>query len=489
MRLLRRRYGKLAAALLLAAALGALWRSLPVRPQLAWQVPEECRVLGFTGDGRLLVTATDPDENAQPDIAVRLWDFKTRKQTAAAGKDVVGRYLVQGSLSPDGRLLVVHDTLDSTLSMVDTAINQKVSQFRCAAERGGDAPLRGVCFSPDSHSFAYTWRSYNEQLTAVCVWDIAKRTERYRLQGEYDPVFSPDAKTLATVFDGKSLAPEPLASFRLPAAVGVTLWDAASGVERQRFLFRGVSSVQSVVFSTDSRSVAIIAGASYPSAGLLVQLRDVASGSCLASRDGAWSLLESAPGTPLRRRMVVAVGPRCSKYLALDTGEERGTIGHEGYFASFDPNVEGVQILVDRIGPSRPAESSPDGRFLAKWKSERARIRDSWQQVTKWVPFLPAGQDEWPKTVELWDIGAGRKVATLPGDDDFAFSPDGELLAVRQDGHTIQIWNLPPRKPLSWFLTVASLLLLLTLGGFCWQARRARRSGRRRSLVDVSWPR
>ncbi len=49
------------------------------------------------------------------------------------------------------------------------------------------------------------------------------------------------------------------------------------------------------------------------------------------------------------------------------------------------------------------------------------------------------------------------------------------VMATMNGDERLEIWDIPPRKPLGWFLALASLLLLLTLGGFWWQARRRKR--------------
>jgi hypothetical protein len=75
----------------------------------------------------------------------------------------------------------------------------------------------------------------------------------------------------------------------------------------------------------------------------------------------------------------------------------------------------------------------------------------------------------------LWEIATRREIARFDAEDAAAFSPHGKLLAVRPDDDTLQIWDIPPRKPLGWFLGLAGLLFLLTLGGFWRQARRRKR--------------
>jgi hypothetical protein len=48
LRTLRLHYGKALALLLLAVALAVLWWAMPVRPRVAWNVPEECILCRFS---------------------------------------------------------------------------------------------------------------------------------------------------------------------------------------------------------------------------------------------------------------------------------------------------------------------------------------------------------------------------------------------------------------------------------------------------------
>jgi hypothetical protein len=59
------------------------------------------------------------------------------------------------------------------------------------------------------------------------------------------------------------------------------------------------------------------------------------------------------------------------------------------------------------------------------------------------------------------------------------FASDGRTLAIRGDG-IVRLWDIPPRKPLAWFLAAAGLLAMPV----AWLARRrARALGRRAEAV------
>jgi hypothetical protein len=55
------------------------------------------------------------------------------------------------------------------------------------------------------------------------------------------------------------------------------------------------------------------------------------------------------------------------------------------------------------------------------------------------------------------------------------------LVNYREADRRISTWDIPPRKPLGWFLGLAGVLLLLTLGGFWRQARRRKRQAAART--------
>ena len=85
--------------------------------------------------------------------------------------------------------------------------------------------------------------------------------------------------------------------------------------------------------------------------------------------------------------------------------------------------------------------------------------------------------------MRFWDLATGHELTTIRGTRDiygdrqsWSFAPNGRVMATRNGDEWLEIWDIPPRKPLGWFLGLAGILLLLTLGGFWWQARRRKRN-------------
>jgi hypothetical protein len=80
--------------------------------------------------------------------------------------------------------------------------------------------------------------------------------------------------------------------------------------------------------------------------------------------------------------------------------------------------------------------------------------------------------------VDLLDAETGRRLGRVPGAADFlAWSQDGQLVAIPDafhSAHRVTIWDVPPRKPLSWFLPLAALLAIPP----AWLARRQGRRSR-----------
>src|SRR5262249_53028748 len=102
------------------------------------------------------------------------------------------------------------------------------------------------------------------------------------------------------------------------------------------------------------------------------------------------------------------------------------------------------------------------------------------QWLISWLPTSITQGFDSDTEITLWHVRTRAPVAAMNGNyRDFRFAPNGRCFATISSDNRIEIWDIPPRKPLGWFLGLAGLLLLLTVGGFWWQvpARREKRRG------------
>src|SRR5262249_41877445 len=132
MRLLRRHYGKLAAALLLAVALYVLWWALPVRPRAALLLPKGTGPVGLSPDGGYYLTNSGP-----------------------AGLSADGRYFLTHSGKKDFGAVDGTNGFRSRCDLIGPLRLWDTSNGQLAAtvsEIGGS--LRGVEIAPNGRSLA-----------------------------------------------------------------------------------------------------------------------------------------------------------------------------------------------------------------------------------------------------------------------------------------------------------------------------------------------
>jgi WD40 repeat protein len=145
----------------------------------------------------------------------------------------------------------------------------------------------------------------------------------------------------------------------------------------------------------------------------------------------------------------------------VGTGRKRFTLGLAGH--GFVVNWDSALISHDGQTIAAPTGNGPVDPLgnLAR------RLGISW----------PFGNLATGEHIAIFDAATGRELGNVSGKfDDSVWSPDGKQLAtLDRDRQLVRVWDIPPRKPLTWFALAAAVLAL----PLAWLARRRVRQLRR----------
>jgi WD40 repeat protein len=461
--LLRRHYGKLAAALLLAAALGVLWWALPVRPRIAWHTNNRSRLLELSDDGRVLLTHVD---HLAPDLGHRdsgmygqldVWNTDSGQLRAMVlGQD---RMFLNAELAPDGRHVAVwFNDPEESLRLFATETGKQIASFANSAGRR---------FSPDGRTFAFD-RGLHYGKSETVLWDIGSSRARFTLQDNGDIAFSPDGRYLATLSSSSTAENGRPAQLRL--------YDTATGrMARTCSPMLGDCHFGGIVFSGDSQTVGIVSDASLDlDIFMTAKAQELAAWDTTADEQYFWfqrndqEILQGTVRHPLETWYRLRQAGEFVKLLNLRTGQEIMTY-------PFPATIRELRYRGDSyclLPPANRGNADPEFLFVAR-PCNRTR---AWQWLISWLPANIAQSFDSDTELTFWHVPTRACLASMNGNyRDFRLAANGRCFATINGGNRIEIWDIPPRKPLGLFLTIAGLLLMLTIGGFWWQARRRKR--------------
>ncbi len=105
---------------------------------------------------------------------------------------------------------------------------------------------------------------------------------------------------------------------------------------------------------------------------------------------------------------------------------------------------------------------SPDGKLLVR---EVVRVGDQTPaekiiETTLQYLGLARRGDSRQHRWQIWDIESGKQLTTFPHEG--VFTPDSQRLLTFAPGGVIQVWDMPPRRPLDYLLGVFLSFGLLT---------------------------
>jgi WD40 repeat protein len=422
--------------------------------------PDDLRAVAWSGDGRLLAAAGD-------DRAVHVWDTAGwKKQAVLEGHR---KEVAELSFSPDGTLLA-SSALDGTTRLWDPVGGRLLVT----------APGACLHFSPDGRRLGFRTGP------TMGVWEVADGRECRVLhpgrvgnaagwlswKGPEGMDFSPDGRLLAVT-----------------AADGVRLWEMPGGREVG---YLNVGHHEAACFHPDGARLYTFGRTGLRCWPVRPDDRGPGSlrvgppellgpraphGSFRGGRDADGRLVAAAdhlndeadrvvvfPADRPAERTVLGDGLKVCTLAVSPDGRRvaAGTFGREAGLRVWD--VGSGRLEWSLPGPHSRLSFSSDGRWLVgggvnefrlwavgSWEEGRPVERAQPEFGAGGLPFRPDGRilalDRTLQRTQLLEFATRQEVATLAAPDLpclawMAFSPDGGLLAVATESHSVLLWDL-----------------------------------------------
>jgi RNA polymerase sigma factor (sigma-70 family) len=355
----------------------------------------------FCPDGRTLVSY------GQNYHTLHFWDRISGKEVRSSGDAITPIDFL--SFSSDGRLLATGSKIDWIIRLWDVAARKKVRRL----EHG---LLTALQFSSDGSQLASaSWTG-----AQVRLWEVAGGKELRRIPSDES---DKRIRLMAWSGDGKMLATwtgNQKDHF-------IHLWNPETG-KQLRELNAGMNGIESLVFSPDSKILAVLRnkklGETEPDH---ILLWEVDTARRLRTLELPMDPPYFYPGAPSRvafspdGRTIAAGGQRAEASICvweLASGRLRSTLKHG----------EDVACLA----------FSPDGKLLAA-----ANNLNAYRHVS--VDLESRGLKAPLPHVHLWDLAADKEIQVLKGHQGpisaLTFSPDGKLLATGSYDTTVLLWD------------------------------------------------
>lgn len=392
--------------------------------------------LAFSPDAHLLVSGGD-------DSTVILWNVDTGSKIRTSWQ---GGAVYQVAFSPDGSQ-IISAAKDATIRLRDVQTGEAVYTF------WDTQPVRAMAISPDGRLLAS-----GSDANTITVWEIASRKKIYTLKGDFALVLS-----LAFSSDGSTLAS---ASYDV-----IKLWDMATGQEIRPSESRTCVNPYTFGYIPPTSLLTFLPGDQLLLSGCpadhTVKIWNVSNEGMAQEWPIGQDFVESIAFSPDGQRVAAGFFQEIySKVWSVANGQLLQTLS-ENYHGT---NGDAVLSLVFSSDGSRLVTSSIKHNPVTQmWDIGSGKsVQTFGNDLVAWkLAYLPDGSQlvssELYK-ISFWDIANGQVLRTLkPVQDnqsisDFAFLPDGRLLAVGITPFTpyssaippsngqIQLWNVESGK-------------------------------------------
>jgi WD40 repeat protein len=434
------------------AATGKVLRQIPQRPELRkeWLSRDWWAPSALSGDARTVALAPSAD-------AVYVIDVNSGKARCTLRSR--GR-VTRAALSGDGHFLAAL-TDEGHLQVWDTAKGELLRELPSARKLNDPHKPQWLALSADGKTLAWVGE---DGACPIHVVDLTTGKERHRL-GEHEG----DSRHVTMAPDGKLLAASSTGGL-------VQLWDVEEGKIRHKWPGKKDGPFYPMTaFSPDGKNLVVTRG------GDAMRLLDTGTGKelCQVGRKYSNSVQDAYAFAPDGKTLYVTqLGDSIIHRYDAETGKRRLLPGEKWRVGdvAFSPDEKKLRFFDDEgllcswefaTGKDKQADQaavyarwgvfSPDGRHLMSGARVGCDLRDGTTgRVVRHFPernraFSPNGRlvaldDE--KAIVVRETSSGNQVGRVSAPpspfNSFAFTPDGERLAVLsgdENSSTLHFWD------------------------------------------------